>query len=48
MIGAVVIGTQSTFVISAYVLPDRPERVLSATILALPAIGSEHTPEGPS
>jgi uncharacterized membrane protein YgaE (UPF0421/DUF939 family) len=37
MIGAVVVGTLCTFVMSAYVLPDRPERVLSATIRALRA-----------
>ena len=37
MIWAVVVGTLCTFVMSAYVLPDRPERVLSATIRALRA-----------
>src|SRR6201999_4146577 len=37
MIGAVVVGTLCTFVMSAYVLPDRPERVLGATIRALRA-----------
>ncbi len=37
MIGAVVVGTVSTFVMSTYVLPDRPERVLGATIRALRA-----------
>jgi hypothetical protein len=37
MIGAVVVGTVCTFVMSAYVLPDRPERVLRATIRALRA-----------
>jgi uncharacterized membrane protein YccC len=37
MIGAVVVGTLSTFVMSAYVLPDRPEGVLRATIRALRA-----------
>jgi uncharacterized membrane protein YgaE (UPF0421/DUF939 family) len=37
MIGAVVVGTLCTFVMSAYVLPDRPERVLRATIRALRA-----------
>jgi uncharacterized membrane protein YgaE (UPF0421/DUF939 family) len=37
MIGAVVVGTVCTFVISTYVLPDRPERVLRATIRALRA-----------
>jgi uncharacterized membrane protein YccC len=37
MIGAVVVGTVCTYVISTYVLPDRPERVLRATIRALRA-----------
>jgi uncharacterized membrane protein YgaE (UPF0421/DUF939 family) len=37
MIGAVMVGTLSTFVMSAYVLPDRPEGVLRATIRALRA-----------
>jgi hypothetical protein len=37
MIGAVAVGTVCTFVMSAYVLPDRPERVLRATIRALRA-----------
>jgi hypothetical protein len=37
MIGAVVVGTVCTFVMSTYVLPDRPERVLRATIRALRA-----------
>jgi len=37
MIGAVVVGTLSTFVMTAYVLPDRPESVLRATIRALRA-----------
>ncbi len=37
MIGAVVVGTLSTFVMSAYVLPDRPEGVLRSTIRALRA-----------
>jgi len=37
MIGAVMVGTLCTFVMSAYVLPDRPERVLRATIRALRA-----------
>ncbi len=37
MIGAVVVGTLSTYVMSAYVLPDRPEGVLRATIRALRA-----------
>jgi hypothetical protein len=37
MIGAVVVGTMCTFVMCTYVLPDRPERVLRATIRALRA-----------
>jgi uncharacterized membrane protein YgaE (UPF0421/DUF939 family) len=37
MIGAVVVGAVSTFVIRTYVLPDRPERVLRATVRALRA-----------
>ncbi|MEM6104889.1 FUSC family protein [Mycobacterium sp. 050272] len=37
MIGAVVVGTVCTFVMSTYVMPDRPERVLRATIRALRA-----------
>ncbi|MEE2851309.1 MAG: FUSC family protein [Actinomycetota bacterium] len=37
MIGAVAVGTVCTYVMSAYVLPDRPERVLRATIRALRA-----------
>jgi uncharacterized membrane protein YccC len=37
MVGAVVVGTVCTFVMSTYVLPDRPERVLRATIRALRA-----------
>jgi len=37
MIGAVVVGTLCTFVMSTYVLPDRPERVLHGTIRALRA-----------
>jgi uncharacterized membrane protein YccC len=37
LIGAVVVGTVCTFVTSAYVLPDRPERVLRGTIRALRA-----------
>ena len=37
MIGAVVVGTVCTFVMSTYLLPDRPERVLQATIRALRA-----------
>ena len=37
LIGAVVVGTVCTFVMSAYVLPDRPERVLRGTIRALRA-----------
>lgn len=37
MIGAVLVGTLCTFVMSAYVLPDRPERVLRSTVRALRA-----------
>ena len=37
LIGAIVVGTVCTFVMSTYVLPDRPERVLGATIRALRA-----------
>ena len=37
LVGAVVVGTVCTFVMSVYVLPDRPERVLGATIRALRA-----------
>lgn len=37
MIGAVVVGTLCTFVMSTYVLPDRPEHVLRSTIRALRA-----------
>lgn len=37
MIGAVAVGTVCTFVITTYVLPDKPERVLRATIRALRA-----------
>jgi uncharacterized membrane protein YccC len=37
MVGAVVVGTVCTFVMSTYVLPDRPEGVLRATIRALRA-----------
>ncbi|MGZ4585451.1 MAG: FUSC family protein, partial [Mycobacterium sp.] len=37
MIGAVAVGTVCTFVMTAYVMPDRPERVLRATIRALRA-----------
>lgn len=37
MIGAVLVGTLCTFVMSSYVLPDRPERVLRATIRSLRA-----------
>ncbi|MEZ0349488.1 FUSC family protein [Mycobacterium sp. pR1184] len=37
MIGAVVVGTVCTFVMSTYVMPERPERVLRATIRALRA-----------
>ncbi|MGZ4582841.1 MAG: FUSC family protein [Mycobacterium sp.] len=37
MIGAVAVGTVCTFVMSTYVLPERPESVLRATIRALRA-----------
>lgn len=37
MIGAVAVGTVCTHVMSTYVMPDRPERVLRATIRALRA-----------
>ncbi len=37
LIGAVAVGTVCTYVMSAYVLPDRPESVLRATIRALRA-----------
>lgn len=37
MIGAVAVGTVCTFVMTAYVLPDRPESVLRATVRALRA-----------
>jgi hypothetical protein len=37
MIGAVAVGTVCTFVMSTYVMPDRPERVLRGTIRALRA-----------
>lgn len=37
MIGAVAVGTVCTYVMSAYVMPDRPERLLRATIRALRA-----------
>jgi hypothetical protein len=37
MIGAVAVGTVCTHVMSTYVMPDRPERVLHATIRALRA-----------
>lgn len=37
MIGAVAVGTVCTFVMTTYVLPDRPERVLRATVRALRA-----------
>ena len=37
MFGAVVVGTLCTFVMSNYVLPDRPERVLRATVRSLRA-----------
>ncbi len=37
MIGAVAVGTVCTYVMSTYVLPDRPESVLRATLRALRA-----------
>lgn len=37
MIGAVAVGAVCTFVMSTYVMPDRPEQVLRATIRALRA-----------
>jgi uncharacterized membrane protein YccC len=37
MIGAVVVGTVCTFVMSTYVLPDQPERVMGAAVRALRA-----------
>ncbi|AKN18215.1 hypothetical protein MHAE_11426 [Mycobacterium haemophilum DSM 44634] len=37
MIGAIVVGTMCTYVMSSYVLPDRPERVLEASLRALRA-----------
>ncbi|GAA4291660.1 FUSC family protein [Mycobacterium paraffinicum] len=37
MIGAVAVGTVCTFVMTTYVMPDRPERVLRATVRALRA-----------
>lgn len=37
MIGAVAVGTVCTYLMTTYVLPDRPERVLRATIRALRA-----------
>ncbi|HEY0226985.1 MAG TPA: FUSC family protein [Mycobacterium sp.] len=37
LIAAVVVGTVCTYVMSTYVLPDRPERVLHSTIRALRA-----------
>src|ERR1700742_514573 len=37
MFGAVVVGTLCTFVMSNFVLPDRPERVLGATVRSLRA-----------
>ncbi|BBZ49549.1 FUSC family protein [Mycobacterium heidelbergense] len=37
LIGAVAVGTACTFVMTTYVLPDRPERVLRATIRSLRA-----------
>ncbi|MCV7233453.1 FUSC family protein [Mycobacterium branderi] len=37
LIGAVLVGTLCSFVFGTYVLPDRPERVLSASLRALRA-----------
>lgn len=37
LIGAVAVGTVCTFVMTTYVMPDRPEQVLRATIRALRA-----------
>ncbi|ORW48583.1 hypothetical protein AWC20_25930 [Mycobacterium parmense] len=37
LVGAVLVGTLCTYVIGTYVLPDRPERVLRATIRSLRA-----------
>ena len=37
LIGAVLVGTLCTYVVSTYVLPEHPERVLRATIRALRA-----------
>jgi len=37
LIGAVLVGTLCSFVFATYVLPDRPERVLSATLRSLRA-----------
>ena len=37
LFGAVLVGTLCTFVMSNYVLPDRPERVLRATVRSLRA-----------
>lgn len=37
MIGAVAVGTVCTFVMTTYVMPDRPDRVLRATVRALRA-----------
>jgi uncharacterized membrane protein YccC len=37
LIGAVIVGTLCSFVMSAYVLPDRPQRVLRATMRSLRA-----------
>lgn len=37
MIGAVAVGTVCTYVMTTYVMPDRPERVLRATVRALRA-----------
>ena len=38
LIAAVLVGTMCSFVISTYVLPDRPERVLRATMRSLRAL----------
>lgn len=37
LIGAVLVGTACSFVVTSYVLPDRPERVLRATMRSLRA-----------
>ena len=37
LVGAVLVGTVCSFVLTAYVLPDRPERVLRATVRSLRA-----------